>query len=132
MSRRILDSSQLISHWRHCRGGFSGSSTPNIVKNWARELIELHDSSAIVTPVYIEFIAGVQSHSELALARAYLSEFNILDEGRILVQDWEEAKRLAARVPPDRKRRQLGDCLILAIAIRLKYEVRTLDKGLRR
>jgi predicted nucleic acid-binding protein len=78
------------------------------------------------------FIAGIQSSSEMELARSYLAEFEIVDEGRILEEDWEHAKRLAARVPRDGKPRQLGDCLIRAIAIRLKCEVRSLDTRFQR
>jgi hypothetical protein len=85
-----------------------------------------------VSPVYIEFVAGVQSKADLEPALAYLSEFDILDEGKILQQDWEKARQYAAWVPKDGKPRQLGDCLIPAIATRLRYEVHTLDKRLPR
>ena len=38
-----------------------------------------------------------------------------------------KAKRLAERVPRDGRRRQLGDCLVQAIANRLRYEVFAID-----
>lgn len=132
MPGRILDTSELIHNWHRCRRRTSRSEAREAAQEWARELIGLHDSSDIVTPVFIEFIAGVRSKGELDLARAYLAEFEIIDEGRILEEDWEHAKRLAARIPRDGKPRQLGDCLILAIAIRLNCDVRSLDKGFKR
>jgi predicted nucleic acid-binding protein len=45
----------------------------------------------------------------------------------ILPEDWQEAIRIASRVPRSPAPRQLGDCLIRAIAHRLKYEVFTSD-----
>jgi len=79
-------------------------------------LVEAHDSNALLTPVYIEFIAGVRSNAELRLAEAYLKHFDIVDKHSILRRDWEEAERLVRRVPRNGKPRQLVDCLIRAIA----------------
>ncbi len=126
--RRILDTSMLIGHWHGCHKRSSHRGIPTSAQEWARELIELHDTRANVTPVEVEFLAGVRSRSELELARSFLSAFEIADQGKVLAEDWEQAKRLAARVPADGKPRQLGDCLIRAIAIRLKCDVRTQDK----
>lgn len=83
-----------------------------------------------MTPVVVEFLAGVQSAGELALARAFLAQFTVIDSGRILPEDWEETERLAARVPRDGKPRHLGDCLIRALAKRLKYDIDTDDRRL--
>ena len=81
-----------------------------------------------MTPVYIEFVAGARTAVELELSRAYLAGLEIVDAGRILKEDWEKARQLAERVPRDGKPRQLGDCLIRAIALRLKYyDVLTAD-----
>ncbi len=127
-AKHILDTSILIGHWQRSRARVRGNVTSETTRQWARDLIEVHETDAIVTPVFVEFLAGVQSSSELGLARAFLSVFRIADGGRILSEDWEHAKRLAARVPPDGKPRQLGDCLIRGIAIRLRYDVRTHEK----
>ena len=81
-----------------------------------------------MTPVYIEFIAGARSAVELELSRAYLAGLEVVDAGRILKEDWEKARKLAERIPRNGKLRQLGDCLIRAIAARLKYyDVLTAD-----
>lgn len=103
--------------------------TVEAVATWARELIELHGTRAIVSPVLIEFLAGTSNATELRLAKAYLDPFEIVDQQRIPPQDWQEAVRLAQRVPRSGQRRQLGDCLIRSIANRLKYEVVTHDVG---
>lgn len=95
---------------------------------WARGLIALEATNAILTPVYIEMVAGVTSSQELRLTRAFLKPFNIADEGKILAQDWDRAREIAQRVPFDKRKRQLGDCLISAIAKRLKSEVVTREK----
>jgi predicted nucleic acid-binding protein len=131
MSRRkyILDTSLLIAHWHRCRSRAGKDVKPQQAVAWAEELIELWESNAIVTPIHVEMVAGVKSQAELHLTQAYLSRFECVDEGRILPQDWKLAIDLAQRVPRDRKPRQLGDCLIRAIARRLHYEVKTLDQG---
>ncbi len=128
MRKRILDACILITYWKHQDKRLPRSSTPNDARGWAEKLIQLYDTNAIVTPVYVEFIVGVTSTREMQLSQAYLDRFTIVDKGNISKQDWEETKRLAQRVPADGKRRQLGDCLIRAIANRLGYDVSTMDK----
>ncbi len=83
--------------------------------------------TAIVTPVYVEFMCGVRDAHELRLARAFLAAFPILDQGRILRDDWEEALRRAQRIPADGRPRDFADCLIRAIAKRFHCEVLTQD-----
>jgi len=116
----------------------------------ARRLIEIYDTKAIVSPVEIEVLAGVRDPHELKLTEVFLGQFEIIDQRHIPPQDWEQASRIAKRVlrydrdvsRRDRKRRrqanpktelrQLGDCLITAIANRLHYEPITDDKGMKR
>ncbi len=116
----------------------------------ARRLIEIYDTKAIVSPVEIEVLAGVRDPHELKLTEVFLGQFEIIDQRHIPPQDWEQARRIAKRVlrydrdvsRRDRKRRrqanpktelrQLGDCLITAIANRLHYEPITDDKGMKR
>jgi predicted nucleic acid-binding protein len=92
-------------------------------------MIELEGTRAIVTPVRIEFICGAQSSTELELYEFFLEAFDVIDEGRILQDDWKEALRIARRVPRSGRKRQLGDCLIAAIARRLNWEVMTDEIG---
>jgi hypothetical protein len=72
-------------------------------------LVTVRSTDTIVTPVYIEFVAGTRTAAELRLARAYLAGLRILDRGKILDLDWREARRLAERAPKDGRPRQLGD-----------------------
>ncbi len=84
--------------------------------------------NAIVTPVVVEFVAGARKSRELELFRAFLACFDVIDRGQILPADWQAARRVAERIPRDGKPRQLGDCLIRAIARRLNYEIDTADQ----
>ena len=129
MARRVLDTGYLIRHWRNRVRTPLDDVRAAEAEAWARELIGWHNTDAIVTPIYIEFVAGVRSAHELVLARAYLAPFRMFDDGSISVADWKLARRIAERVPRDGKPRQLGDCLIKAIATRLNHDVESLDVG---
>jgi predicted nucleic acid-binding protein len=129
MKKRILDTNILIGLWQQRRSNSQAPVTTAKVKSWAKELINLYDTNAIVTPVYLEMLAGVSSKRELGLTRAFLDEFTCIDEGQIPKEDWDNAIRLAARIPRDGRPRQLGDCLIRALADRLRCEVITRDVG---
>jgi predicted nucleic acid-binding protein len=133
--RRVLDSSRLMAHWSKRLGGRKGglsNCTREDVIVWARDLAELAGTSAILTPVAIEFICGAKSSHELELYRAFLERFDVIDRGSVTEADWKMAARFAAWVPGDSKPRQLGDCLIAAIARRLGYELLTSDVDLNR
>jgi hypothetical protein len=58
MKRLVLDTSVLLGWWNRCRSQ-SGHAADAGVERWARELIRLHDTDAIVTPVQIEILGGV-------------------------------------------------------------------------
>lgn len=128
MKKFILDSSILIAHWRQQRSKWRGAMSLEGVIGWAKQLMEFHDTKAIVTPVYVEVVAGVTSRHELPLTKAFLGKFERVDKGNIIRDDWDDAIRLAQRIPRHGGPRDLGDCLIRAIADRLRYEVKTLDK----
>ncbi len=131
--RHVLDTSILISHWRRCRSARPlAQINETEAESWALRLIEIERSDAIVTPVLIEFLRGIGDKREMILARAFLKPFKAIDDRRTLKRDWQEALRLAERVPANRRPRDLGDCLIKAIAQRLNYEVRSLDTGMPR
>jgi predicted nucleic acid-binding protein len=131
--RFVLDTSVLVRHWRGSRTGKTSAQIKEIeADEWARALIEIEETNAIVTPVRIEYLCGVRDQWELGLARAYLKPFQSIDKGKTLVADWREAQRLAERVPKNRRPRDFGDCLIKAIALRLNYQVRTFDTGMPR
>jgi predicted nucleic acid-binding protein len=124
MLPRILDANRLIRHWQRHRPQSVADA-----RRSARELIKLHGTNAIVTPVAIEFECGTRDQRELELARAYLNEFEIIDGGRILPEDFVQARRLAAPRQGIERKRNFADCLIRAIADRLNYGVDTEDVG---
>lgn len=127
--RIVLDTSVLIRHWNAKARSPLSRFTEDDARGWARELIRLEVTDAIVTPVYIEMVAGTQSKTALRLTRAYLEPFDIIDGGHVLDQDWREARRLAEWIRRGGRKRQLGDCLIRAIADRLNHEVKSYDRG---
>ncbi len=127
MAKIVLDTSVLLHWWNERRSRHRGPITADHARAWGNELATIERTTAIVTPVLLEVVGGTTSTAELGLMRAFLEPFECIDEQRITARDWEEARRLAQRVPRDRRPRQLGDCLIRALANRLHYKVRTDD-----
>jgi predicted nucleic acid-binding protein len=129
MMKRALDTSMLIDHWRRFRP--RGGKTAAEAEAWARILIQITRTDAIVTPVELELLGGDLDSRDRDLTRAFLKPFRIIDEGKILPEDWEEVRRLITRIPRYQPRpRGLVDCLIQAIAFRLNHEVWTKDKAM--
>ncbi|MDB5330059.1 MAG: hypothetical protein JWP03_1210 [Phycisphaerales bacterium] len=129
MAKRALDTNILINHWlRVSKGCRPREIDARQAGRWGRELMELQRAGAILTPIYIEYVCGQGSAHEVNLARTYLKPFEIADEGHILPKDWENARKIAERVPRDGLRRQLGDCLIRAICVRLNLEFITAER----
>lgn len=127
--RKVFDTSMLIWAWHRQRGHRPIAGVPESeARSWPDELTDLYATDAIVTPVRIEFLAGVRDAHELRLARAFMERFRTIDDGHVLAGDWAHAERLAERVPRDGRPRQLGDCLIRAIAARLRHDVLTRER----
>ena len=146
MPKSLLDSNILLEHFR--RMPDKNAKGADDAKTWADLLIKNRGTNAIVSPVEIEVLAGTRDPHDLELTEAFLSRFEVVDGQRTLPEDWEMAKRFAKRVvkldrqvPRQHRRRdrqdnpgtparQLGDCLISAIARRLNYSLITADKRL--
>ena len=128
MARIILDTNILIKHWHDQRL----RSTVQSPSRWAKVVIHNYGTNYIVTPVRIEFLSGTRSASEDAMAREFLAEFSVLDKGHISDRDWQLAEQIARRVPQNGKPRQLGDCLVLAIAKRFGCAIVSADKIVKR
>jgi predicted nucleic acid-binding protein len=120
MVRRILDTNRLIRWWQQRRPRSTSEAQQR-----AKGLIERERTNKIVTPVRLEFLSGT-TKDDLTLCDVFLAEFEILDKGRILHEDWDEAARFARR--SSNRPRGAMDCLIRAIASRLHCEVLTDDK----
>ena len=131
MSRRLLDTNILCVCWRRTAPWDLSTVSEEDARRWARNLIEFEETNAVASPVVLEILGGVRTKRELVLTETFLSEFRVIDNGKVLREDWDEAKRSARRVPPDGKPRDLGDCLIQSIAKRLRYDVRTFDRRFR-
>ena len=132
MRKKIFDTNKLIRHWRQSKRLPLASYGPADTEAWAEELIRLQRTRYILTPVYLEFIGGVTDRREMGLARAFLERFVILDQGEIRAEDWTKARQLAERIPTDSRPRGAVDCLIKAIAIRLRSDLLTDDTGMPR
>ena len=132
MRRKILDTNRLIRQWQRSQTAPIVEYTPADARSWAHELIRLQETNLIVTPVYLEFIGGVTVSGESTLTRAFLGEFIIVDGGRVLPEDWGRAIELATRIGRNKKPRGAIDCLIAAIAERLRCDILTDDLGMSR
>lgn len=129
---RILDTNRLIRYWRRKCVRSTRHYTVVDARGWAQELVELEHADAIVTPIEIEFLGGVRSEHELTLAEAFLGVLPIVDGGDTRHEDWRTARQFACRGPKGGRHRDFGDCLIRAIARRLRYDVDTGDQGIPR
>jgi hypothetical protein len=132
MPKRVLDTNKLINHWKRYRPG--GEKTEAGAEEWGKKLVHIEQTDSILTPVELEMLGGDLNERDRRLTRAYLKPFHVIDKGRILKEDWDEARRLIERIPnrPDPRSRGLVDCLIRAIASRLNHEVLSEDKGMPR
>jgi len=132
MAGRVLDTNKLIRHWKRFRP--AGEKTELEAETWAKRLILIEATDAIVTPVELEMLGGDLNERDRRLTRAYLKPFRVIDQGRVIREDWEAARRLVERIPRGSAPRPRGlvDCLIIAIATRLNHEVWTDDQGMPR
>jgi predicted nucleic acid-binding protein len=130
MGKRCLDTNILINHFLRLRP--LGNKTVRDAEAWAHALISERSANVILSPMVIEFLCGILDQNEVDLREAYLKPFLVMDRQRITVGDWREARRIAKYAGAQAKRRSLGDCLITAIADRLKLEIISEDQGLKR
>ena len=97
MPKRVLDTNKLLNHWHRYQSAVG--KTPGEMETWARKLIAIEQTDAIVTPVALEILGGDRDSRDRELTRAYLKPFRVIDEGKILPADWDEARRLIERIP---------------------------------
>jgi predicted nucleic acid-binding protein len=130
MARQTYDTNILITHF-HRHRPLDGKNEKD-AEGWARVLIEDNDSKLILSPVEVEFLCGVVDEHEMRLREAFLRPFEVVDQRRTLPEDWKEARRLAKHPGYQPRSRDLGDCLLLAIAGRLNLQIIADDRGLKR
>ncbi len=130
MKNRVLDTNVLIKIW-HGRwpGGKPVRSEASAVAE-PRKWLKKFPNDGTLTPIGLEFIGGTRDKDELRLSELFLGEFELLDEGKVLVGDWREAERFARRIKGEGRARDAVDCLILAICKRLNADLDTHDTGM--
>ena len=127
MALRILDTNVLIDLWKGRIPEFKRVTDGKSAMSAAQEWMNPNPNDAIVTPVKLEFLGGALSKDEMKITDLFLGQFDIVDEGKILDEDWIEAERLARRIPFEPSPRGMVDCLIRAIANRFNCAVKTSD-----
>ena len=133
MARQVLDTNRLLAFW-HGKlprpGQFGSVRSVNHAVEAAERVYMSYPDAALVTPVRLEFLGGTRDKDELSWADAFLDEFDVIDSGDVIPQDWAEAERLARRVRHGGRSRGAIDCLIVAICNRLHLELYSDDSGL--
>ncbi|WP_145281385.1 PIN domain-containing protein [Pirellulimonas nuda] len=134
---RILDTSVLIQFWATKRPSPGYCPTQKEAAEWAADLIQTHGTRSLVTPVCIEMLAGCTNSDSLLATRAFLAAFEVVDDGSLSKETVVLATSIAERIPhggrrQDVRKRDLGDCLIRALADRHSRDVLTLDRGMPR
>lgn len=131
MKTRVLDTCILLDIW-HGRSPskIKVRSKKKTARSAARTWLKKYRSDGILTPIRLEFLGGVQSKDELKLADLFLAEFELLDEGKVLIEDWRLAERYARWIRDKGRARGAIDSLILAICERLNADLFTRDSGM--
>jgi predicted nucleic acid-binding protein len=130
MKNRVLDTCILFDIWHGRSPSKIRVRSDKTASTAALTWLKKYPNDAIVTPVRLEFLGGTKDKDELRLADLFLAEFEVLDEGRVLVEDWREAERFARRIREKGRSRGAIDCLILAICERLNADLYTHDTGM--
>lgn len=130
MARLCLDTQILILDFNRHKP-LTGKSEKD-AQEWARSLIDQYQAPWSVSPVEVEFLCGISNEHERRLREAYFAQFQIADGHSTTPVDWQEARRIAKHAGHEPKPRDLGDCLILAIAKRLRLSIETRDVGMTR
>ena len=130
MKKRVLDTCILIDIWHGQSASKIRVRSDETARAAARSWLKLRPNDAILTPIQLEFIGGTRDKDELRLADIFLAEFELLDEGIVLVEDWREAERRARWIRAKGRTRGAFDCLIRAICDRLNAELDTRDTGM--
>jgi hypothetical protein len=98
---RIIDANHLIGIWR-LRIPKPADADITDARQCADESIRNLGTNALVTPVVMEFLAGIQSRHELRLADEFLTQFAVIDAGHVYNttgssrDDWSAASRPTA------------------------------------
>ncbi len=129
MKYRIVDTNILIAIWHGRYARIPKVTDEASAKVAAKTWLHNNPADGILTPIRLEFVAGSRDREELKLCDAFLDSFPLVDKGKVLPQDWDEAERFVRWIPQNGRSRGVIDCLIRAICIRLNCNFDTDDTG---
>src|SRR6266545_3898352 len=98
MKTRVLDTNILVEIWHgRWQGGKPVRSEESAAEE-PRKWLKKYPNDAILTPIKLELLGGTKDKDDLRLHDIFLAEFELLDEGNVLVEDWLKAERIARRI----------------------------------
>jgi predicted nucleic acid-binding protein len=130
MKDRVLDTCILIDIWHGRSPSRVRVRSEETARSAAQAWLKKYPRDAILTPIRLEFYGGTRDKDDLRLAGLFLDEFDLLDEGKVLVEDWRAAERYARWVRGEGRARGALDSLIRAICDRVGAELNTHDTGI--
>ena len=130
MKNRVLDTCVLIGIWQGRSPSKIRVRSDETAREAARAWLKRYPNDAILTPIKLELLGGAKDKDDLRLHDIFLGEFDVLDEGHILSEDWIAAERRARWIREKGRMRDAVDCLIWAICERLNTDLYTYDTGI--
>ena len=130
MKNRVLDTCILIDIWHGRSASKIRVRSDETAREAAQTWLKKFPNDGILTPIRLEFVGGTKDKDDLRLADIFLTEFELLDEGSVLVEDWREAERRARWIREKGRTRGALDSLIRAICDRLNADLYTHDTGI--
>lgn len=129
---RVIDHNVVLAIWHGRVPDGRKVRTEETARLAADEWLHKHPGDGLVTPVRLEFLGGTDDREEQRLGDLFLDRFPLYDGGRVLPEDWAVAERYARRIRGTGTKRDVIDCLVLALCDRLNADIYTLDLGARR
>jgi predicted nucleic acid-binding protein len=130
MKTRVLDTNILIEIWHGRWPGGKPVRSEEAAAEEAKKWLKKYPGDGILTPIQLEFIGGTRNKDELRLTDLVLAQFELLDGGEVLPEDWAEAARIARRIKGKGRARDAIDCLIRAVCKRINADLLTRDTGM--
>lgn len=126
---RVIDTCVMLDIWHGRTPSKIRVRSKKTARSAAKKWLESHPNDVILTPIRLELIGGSRDADELQLTLLFLDEFEVLDRGRILDEDWRAAERYARWIRGNGRSRGALDSLMLAVCDRLNADFFTHDTG---
>jgi predicted nucleic acid-binding protein len=130
MKYRVLDNNILIEIWHGKWPGGKPVRSEAAAAAEPQKWLKKFPNDAILTPVRLEFLGGARDRDDLRLCDTFLSEFDVLDEGKVLEADWKRAEHFSRWIRDKGRSRGAIDSLLRAICERVNAELYTRDTGI--